>query len=559
MTSADFREQSKDETIEYLVNEHNSMEHQMAELRQELAEARETIEEFRRMIFASRSEKKHVGYENPEQLTLMDLFNEAELAADPNAEEPTAETIVKGYIRKQEGEKKKKASYKELYDKLPSRDLLCHLDPNAKICPQCGSTMERVGWEKVRTELEVIPAQIRLVNIYQETVRCQKCYDETGYARFARAKVPSPLIPHSPASPTTVAYVMYQKYINSMPLYRQEKEWKQMGVSIQRATLANWCIYCGRNYMKPLYDALVKHLLERTVTCADETPCQVLKEDGRTAQQKSYMWIHCSANLDGLPPIMLYEYNPSRAGAVPQNFYQSFSGKYFLADGYQGYNYLPKGVLRCGCLAHFRRKFYDAIPSEDRKSGKSKSPAAKIVNLCSKLFEIERGFIDLSAEERKIKREASKEHEIWNQIWESLDQISASKTSLLGKAVTYAQNQKPYMENYFLDGNIPISNNFTESCGARPYAVGRKNFYFHDTPAGAEASAIIYSLAQTAKLNNLSVFKYLQAVLLYMPDYVHEPEDIEELMPWSDKMKKLCAIDTKATIEDKDGNPKISR
>ena len=105
----------------------------------------------------------------------------------------------------------------------------------------------------------------------------------------------------------------------------------------------------------------------------------------------------------------------------------------------------------------------------------------------------------------------------------------------------------------------PLSNNFTESCGARPYAVGRKNFYFHDTPAGAEASAIIYSLAQTAKLNNLSVFKYLQAVLLYMPDYVHEPEGIEELMPWSYKMKKLCAIDTKVTIKDKDGNPNISR
>lgn len=127
---------------------------------------------------------------------------------------------------------------------------------------------------------------------------------------------------------------------------------------------------------------------------------------------------------------------------------------------------------------------------------------------------------------------------------ESLDQISASQTSLLGKAVTYAQNQKPYMENYFLDGGIPISNNLLENCGARPYAVGRKNFYVHDTPAGAEASAIIYSLAQTAKLNNLSVSKYLQAVLLYMPDYVHEPEGIEELRPWSDKMKKLCAIDT---------------
>lgn len=206
MSITDFGNRSKDEIIEYLIDEHNATERETAQLRQELAEARETIEEFKRMIFASRSEKKHVGYENPEQLTLMDLFNEAELAAEPTVEEPTAETIVKGYIRKQEGEKKKKASYEELYDKLPSRDLLCHLDPDAKVCPQCGSIMERVGWEKVRTELEVIPAQIRLVNIYQETVRCQKCYEETGYARFARAAVPSPLIPHSPASPTTVAY-----------------------------------------------------------------------------------------------------------------------------------------------------------------------------------------------------------------------------------------------------------------------------------------------------------------------------------------------------------------
>ena len=165
MSITDFGNRSKDEIIEYLIDEHNATEREIAKLRQELAEAKETIEEFKRMIFASRSEKKHVGYDNPEQLTLMDLFNEAELAADPNAEEPTVETIVKGYIRKQEGEKKKKASYKELYDKLPSRDLLCHLDQDAKICPQCGNTMERVGWEKVRTELEVIPAQIRLVNI----------------------------------------------------------------------------------------------------------------------------------------------------------------------------------------------------------------------------------------------------------------------------------------------------------------------------------------------------------------------------------------------------------
>ena len=551
MTNADFSGKSKDETIEYLLQKNNSMAQEIAKLSQSLAEAKETIEQFKRMLFASKSEKKHVGYENPNQLTLADLFNEAELAADPNVKEPTQETAVEGYHRVKAGAKKKKSTYEELYDKLPSRDMLCSLAEEDKICPKCGSLMDRVGWEYVRTELEVIPPQIRLVKIYQERVRCKTCFDMTGFASFSLAPVPSPLMEHSIASPTTVAYVMYQKYVNSMPLYRQEQEWNQLGAPIRRATLANWCIYCGMTYMKPVYEAMKKHLLARTTTCADETPCQVLKEDGRTAQQKSYMWIHCTSNLDGLPSIMLYEYNPSRAGAVPQNFYKSFSGKYFLADGYQGYNHLPDGVLRCGCLAHFRRKFYEAIPAADRKSGKSSSPAVKIVNLCSKLFEIERQFIDLTPEERKTEREKSKEHEIWKEIWEFLDLISASKNSLLGKAVTYAQNQKPYMETYFLDGSIPISNNFTESCGARPYAVGRKNFYFHDTPEGAEASAIIYSLAQTAKINNLSVFKYLQAVLLYMPDYIHEPEGIEELMPWSDRMKELCAINDKATIEGK--------
>ncbi len=551
MTSADFSGKSKDETIEYLLQKNNAMEQEIAKLSQSLAESKEIIEKFKRMIFASKSEKKHVGYDNPQQLTLADLFNEAELETNPNVQEPTQETVVEGYHRVKAGSKKKKASYEELYDKLPSRDMLCSLAEEDKICPKCGSLMDRVGWEYVRTELEIIPPQIRLVKIYQERVRCKECFDMTGSASFALAPVPSPLMEHSIASPTTVAYVMYQKYVNSMPLYRQEQEWNQLGAPIRRATLANWCIYCGMTYMKPVYEAMKKHLLERITTCADETPCQVLKEDGRTAQQKSYMWIHCTSNLDGLPPIMLYEYNPSRAGAVPQSFYSSFQGKYFLADGYQGYNHLPEGVLRCGCLAHFRRKFYEAIPSADRKKGKSSSPAVKIVNLCSKLFEIERSFTDLTPEERKIKRNESREHEIWKEIWESLDLISASKNSLLGKAVTYAQNQKPYMETYFLDGSIPISNNFTESCGARPYAVGRKNFYFHDTPDGAEASAIIYSLAQTAKINNLSVFKYLQAVLLYMPDYINEPEGIEELMPWSDRMKEICAINDKPTIEGK--------
>lgn len=550
MTREELSHKTKDEIIDIYLNQMDEYGRRIAALTQTIADLKETLEEFKRMIFASKSEKKRAGYEDPNQLSLSDLFNEAEWEADPTVKEPEEKEAVEGYFRNKTGRKKSKATHEELYDQLPVTKRQCRVAEEDKICPRCGRVMERIGWERIRTELEIIPAKVRRVEILQEKVRCKHCCDETGYADILGAEVPSALIPHSIASPATVAYVMYQKYINSIPLYRQEKDWLQMGVKISRATLANWCITCGLKYLKPVYDAMIRHLLKRNSNGADETPCQVLKEDGKTAQQKSYMWLHCSTGLDGLPPIMIYEYSPTRSGKVAANFYQDFKGKYLIMDGYQGYNHLPDGVIRCGCLAHFRRKFYTAIPSEDRRAGKSSSPAAKITALIDKVFKIERGLTDLTPEERKTQREASEEHKIWDEIWAYLDTISASKASLLGKAVTYALNQKPYMENYFLCGEIPISNNFTESCGARPYAVGRKNFYFHDTVKGAESSAVIYSLALTAKYNKLSVFKYLKTVLLYMPSYLDELEDMEDMMPWSDRMRSACTIEEKPVIEE---------
>lgn len=538
MTRDELNQRSKEEIIELFLEQSAKL----AEMAQNLANLKETLEELKRMLFSSKSEKKRVSYDDPNQMTLADLFNEFEFLSNPSAEEPTVKEVVEGFERTKPKKRNKKSSYEELYDQLPTSTRKYYAAEKNRLCPVCGSELERLGWEVVRTELQINPAEIRKVEILQEKVHCRKCFDDTGYDMIFSAEVPEPLIPHSIASPTTVAYVMYQKYINSMPLYRQEKDWMQMGVKISRATLANWCITCGLKYMKPVYEALIRHLLSRQVNVADETPCQVLKEDGRTAQQKSYMWLHCTSNLDDHPPIMIYEYAPGRQGEVATKFYQNYKGKYIITEGYQGYNHLPNGVVRCGCLAHFRRKFYQAIPAEDRKGGRSQSIAAKIVSLCDEIFKIEKGFTELSPEERKKEREGSQERDIWKEIWETIELVSVSSGSLLGKAVTYALNQKVYMENYFLDGAIPVSNNFTESCGARPYAVGRKNFYFHDTVKGAEASSIIYSLALTAKYNGLNVFKYLQMVLLHMPSCLNKPEGIEMMMPWSEQMKRACVI-----------------
>ena len=399
--------------------------------------------------------------------------------------------------------------------------------------------MEVIGKKVVREELRIIPAKVERIQYVQEVLGCPECKKD-GASVIVGAETPSPLLKHSLASASTVAYVMYQKYVNSIPLYRQEADWKQLGVKLSRATLANWVIKCGIDYMEPVYGHLHQCLLERDIIHADETPCQVLKEDGKTAQSRSYMWLYGSGN-DGLPPIRLYDYQPSRGGYHAEEFLKGFSG-YLICDGFSGYNKL-KGVIRCGCLAHMRRYWKEALPGKSRKSS-DKTHAEIGLDYCNQLFELEKEYADLDADTRKAERLETKPA-IWEAYWSWLETVNPAGGSRLAKAVTYAKNQKPYMENYLLDGRCSISNNIAENI-ARPYAVGRKNFLFHDTVKGAQASAIIYSLVETAKLNNLNIYAYLETVLLYMPDYKNEPEGIEELMPWSEMIQQRCQIKSKS-------------
>ena len=337
-------------------------------------------------------------------------------------------------------------------------------------------------------------------------------------------------------------HAIYMKYVNSIPLYRQEKEWLQMGCKIPRVTLANWVITCADKYFTPIYDRLHLHLLERLVVCADETPCQVLKEKGKTPQSKSYMWLYCTAE-DGMPAIALYEYQPGRHGINAYNFLKGFKGKYIVCDGYQGYNRLPEGVTRCGCLAHVRRKWADAIPAERRKRppGDRMIPAEKGFEYCNRLFEEERKFRESTDPNEKKEIRTKEEPAIWKEFWEWLDTVNASDGSRLGRAVNYTKNQRPNLENYLQDEVIPISNNFAENC-ARPYAVGRKNFLFHNSTDGAKTSAVIYSLVESAKRNNLNVLQYLTQVLSMMRGYKDEPELVEDMMPWSDLMQQSCGV-----------------
>lgn len=308
-----------------------------------------------------------------------------------------------------------------------------------------------------------------------------------------------------------------------------------MGVALSRATMANWVIRCSEDYLRPVVEHMRKQLLSRDIIHCDETPVQVLREEGKKPQTKSYMWLY-RTGIDDEKPVVLYDYQPSRNGDHAVTFLKDFKG-YVHSDGYSGYNKLT-GIIRCGCWAHLRRKFIEAIPQRKSTEGLTNAEIGR--NYCDQLFMIERDLKELCPEERKSKR-LELEKPVLEAFWCWLENLEALKGSALGKAVTYALNQKKYMENYLLDGRCCISNNAAENA-IRPFTVGRKNWLFADTPKGASASAVVYSIVETAKANGINVYTYLHYLLLYMPDtdWRNHPEELDHLMPWSEAVQAEC-------------------
>ena len=524
----------KDETI-------TDLKETIKDLKVTIVGLQETLNEFQRRLFGTSSEKTKQD-EKPEE---------------------TVTTTVKSHKRTT---RKAKATREDQYGNLPIRKEVIPLPEEDKHCPYCNSLMEYVTETFVREELRITPAKVERIHYYQEKWQCPECKKD-GDGTFAESKTPTALIPHSPASPSIVSYVAMEKIGLAMPYYRQEFLMQQLGFTLPRETMANWIIYVAEHYFYPIYDRLHEELLKRDLVHADETTCQVLREKGRAAEQTSYMWLYTTGN-DGLIPIVLYDYQPSRKGSCVQNFLEGFHGL-VQCDGYQGYNKMEDVILVC-CLAHARRKFFEAVPAAMRKrlklldinsdvviedinlpdeeEAKQLLPAEIGLLYCNKLFYLERTLKDLDPEERKQQRTVL-EQPVWDQFWNWLDTLHPTGGSKLGKAVVYAQNHHETLMNYLLDGRCEISNNRAER-KAKSYAIGRKAFLFHTSEAGAGASAVMYSIVETAKANNLNIFQYLYTVLLYIPDYLNSSAGIEQLMPWSKFIKEQCSglIDVESNV-----------
>ena len=506
---------SSEETVTISKTEYESLKQQIAWLMEQLKLSR-------RRQFGVSSEKNQY-----EQLS---VFNEAESFVGQSTAEPELAEI-KGYRRK-----KSRRAIDRLPPDLPVEIIEYELPQAQRICPDCDGALHVMGQEN-RDELKLIPAKAAIRRHVRNVYACRRCDRDAEQVPIIKAAMPQPVIKGSFASPEAVAHIITQKFVMGIPLYRQEQDWERNGVLLSRQTMSNWLIRTALDWLKPVYDRLHQLMCAAEVLHADETTVQVLHEEGKTAQSKSYMWLY-RTSCDARHPIVLYEYQPSRSGEHPAKFLQNFEG-FLHTDGWEEYRRkLPDKITLVGCWAHCRRKFDEAlgaIPKKDQKD----SEVLRGLQFCDKLFALEREFADLPPDDnmaaRKLARlERSKSVMEKFFSWCKQMELSIVPKSLLGQALRYALSQRTRLERVLLDGRLELSNNRAER-SIKPFVIGRKNWLFNNTPKGARASSIIYSLVETAKENNLNPYEYLVAILRIAPN-IDTGACMDTLLPW-----RVCA------------------
>lgn len=484
------------------------------QLKQHVAWLMEQLKLSKRRQFGVSSEKSE--YEQTS------IFNEAETSADPAAAEPPIEE-VKAYRRK------KSRTTDRLPPDLPVEIIEHELPEDERLCPECGGFLHVMGRE-TSEQLKLVPAKAVITRHVRHVYACRSCEKNAERTPILKAPVPKPVIKGSFASPEAIAHIMTQKFVMGVPLYRQSQEWERHGVMLSRQTMSNWLIRAAEDWLKPVYDRLHELLRSYGVLHADETTVQVLREPNRPAESKSYMWLYRTSGGSDRQ-IVLYDYKTSRSGAHPAEFLKGFKG-YLHTDGWEEYHRkLPEDITVVGCWAHARRKFDEALgtlPEKDRKGSES----ARGKQYCDRLFALEREYAKLSHDERHKAREQRSKPVIEEFFsWAArLAEKDALPKALLGQALRYAIGQRKWLENVLLDGRLELSNNRAER-SIKPFVIGRKNWLFNNTPRGADASAVVYSLIETAKENGVNSYEYL-AKLLYAAPNLPEGPDVSELLPW---------------------------
>jgi len=460
----------------------------------------EIIRSFQRKTFSASSEQASAAQ--------LGLFNEAE--ASEATEAP--EVIVKPHARQRRGRP-------ALPPELPREEVIHDLPEADKVCPHDGTPLALIGQE-VSEQLDIIPAQVKVIRHVRLKYACPCCEQHV-----ATAAKPAQPLGKSMAAPGLLAYIATAKYADALPLYRQTEQFKRLGIDLDRTTLANWMIRSGQ-LVQPLINRLTELILEQPVIGMDETTVQVLNEPGKTAQSTSYMWL-----MGAGPPgqrLRVFHYEPTRSGSVPMDRLDGFDGA-VMVDGYAGYGAACQahGITRLGCWAHARRKFFEAAKLQPK--GKTGRPDQALA-LIARLYAVEQSAQELTPNERHALRQERSVPVIGQlKTWLEKTTSQVPPKTKLGQALHYLQAQWPALVRYLDDGRYPIDNNAIENA-IRPFAIGRKNWLFSQTQAGARASANLYSLIETAKGHGLEPYAYLRRIFKELP-LAETIDDIDALLP----------------------------
>ena len=486
-----------------------------------------------------RSSEKMAG---PGQIRFMEVdgeivfFNEAEAVCDLDAPEPDS-------LEPQQPKKKKQAGKREAdLAGLPVRRIDHYLSEK-----ELAAEFGEKGWKQLPDAISrcyrFVPAKVE-VEEHHVGVYSSKTDD-----RMVKAPHPKKLLPGSLVSPSLAAAVLNGKYVNAVPLYRLEKEFERYGLAITRQNMANWVIRLGESCFGPLYDYLHTLLYRYPVIQADETPVLVNK-DGRPAGSKSWMWVYRSGCLYQKEQVILYEYQKTRNASHPRKFLKDYNG-ICVTDGYQVYHTLEKEreeLKIAGCWVHCRRKFEEAlevIPKELRKQ----SVLDLLMNQIRAIYREEGKLSGFSADERAEKRQLVVKPLV-DAFFAYVKQNSGrvSKSGKAGEAFTYALNQEPYLRVFLENGDVPMDNNASERA-IRGFCIGKKNWEMIDTVHGASASAIIYSISETAKANGLKPYEYFEYLLTEIPKHQDESSTdfLADLLPWSEKLPEYIRKPKKAS------------
>ena len=388
-----------------------------------------------------------------------------------------------------------------------------------------------------------LTVEIHTVEVYVGT-------DGDHQDEFLRGNRPKDLLRNSIVTPSLLASILNVKYVNSSALHRIEQEFQRNGVNISRQTMSNWIVRCSQMYFIPFVERMKQELLSLHVTQSDETPTQVIA-DSDHPNSKCYMWVHRSGEFYTRRPIVIYEYQKGRDHQKPLDFYKDYKG-ILVTDSLQQYHLVDKklpDVTNANCWAHARRDFADAVKAADKKNPSSvrQSVAYQVLQKIAGFYNADTELKGLSSEERLQKRQELIRplvEEFFAWVKQQFNDCAVPPKSKTGQGMNFIINQEKYLKVFLEDGDVPIDNSASERA-IRTFCLGKKNWMFHNTAKGASASAMVYSISETAKLNNLRPYYYFKYILTEQPKICEEkenidPEKLDYLMPWSDSLPDEC-------------------